>query len=107
MAPKGHIVMQRVAAHALGRVDPRRRRAAPAGRREERVDLAGDRGGLGVDLDERLGAGGGAADEDALGARLGGAVLAVEDVDEAVVVALDAERLREAFRTRRPAPCRC
>ena len=61
------------------------------------MDLAGDRGRLRVDLDERLGAGGRAAHEDALGAGLRGAVLAVEDVDEAVVVAVDAERLREAL----------
>ena len=63
--------------------------------REEVVHLAGHRRRLGAHFDERLGPGGGAADEDALAARLGGAVLAVEDLDEAVLVELDAEDLGE------------
>ena len=45
-----------------------------------------------------LGPGGGAADEDALGRRLGGAVLAVEDLDEAVLVEFHAEGLRHRAR---------
>ena len=85
-----------VAADALGGVHRRGGGAAPAGRAEEVVDLAGHRRRFRVALDERLGAGRRAADEDALAARLGGAILAVEDLDEAVFVEIHAERLGDA-----------
>ena len=91
IAPKGHIVTHvsqptQVAASTRGRG-----RHAAAGRDQEVVDLAGHRRGLGVDFDERLGAGRRAADEHAFGGGLGGAVLAVEDLDEAVLVEINVQ----------------
>ena len=86
-----------VAADALLRLHYRGGRAAAALGGEEVVDLAGHRRGLGVAFDECLGSGGGAADEDALAGGLGGAILAVEDLDEAVLVQIDVEHLGDAF----------
>ncbi len=85
-----------VAAHAGLGAHRRGRRHAASGRAQEVVDLGGDRRGLGVALDERLGPGGRAADEDALAGGLGGAVLAVEDLDEAVLVGVDVEHAGQA-----------
>ena len=62
------------------------------------MDLAGHRRSLGVDFAQRLGAGGRAAYEDAFGGGLGSAVLAVEDLDEAVFVAVDVEHFGDVRR---------
>jgi len=89
-----------VAADALLRLHYRGGRAAAALGGEEVVDLAGHRRGLGVAFDECLGPGGGAADEDALAGGLGGAILAVEDLDEAVLVQIDVEQPGRCARRR-------